>query len=143
VRRAAAAALVLVLLTTACGGDAEPEDEAGPASEPSAAAPDAAGGGGDNVLIGAVGEPDDPDAFVITLTDSDGEPVETLPAGEYSIQVSDPSELHNFHLSGGDVDETTTVPGTDDATWTVDLQPGDYEAVCDPHPQMQLAFTVT
>ncbi len=149
-RTAAAAALTLVLAASACGGDdaEEPTDTAGsdttastPAAEPSAAA--SAGGAEANVLTGVVGEPGDPDAFVITLTDASGEQVESIPAGTYTVNVQDPSEIHNFHLEGGDVDETTTVPEVTETSWTVELTPGDYEAICDPHPNMQLEFTVT
>lgn len=62
--------------------------------------------------MGTMGTPQDPDAFKLSLTDSSGEPVTELTAGEYEIQVSDPSEMHNFHLKGADVEETTTVPET-------------------------------
>ena len=94
-----ATALVLTLAAAGCSSD-DPTDEvdtAAPAESSSApaepsesAAPDAsaapteaAAGGGDNVLTGTVGTEADPDAFEITLTDSSGAPVETLPAGEY------------------------------------------------------------
>jgi plastocyanin len=153
-----AAALVLTLAAAGCSDDADPEtDTAAPApaessaeaespeTSPAPAAPteSAAAGGGENVLTGVVGTEDDPDAFEISLTDSSGAEVETLPAGEYTINVTDLSEIHNFHLTGGDVDETTTVPETGEKTFTVDLTAGDYEAICDPHPNMVTSFTVT
>lgn len=148
-RTAAVAALTLVLAVSGCGGDDADEttDTAGSdtpsaaASEPSAAA--GAGGAEAKVLTGSVGQKGDPDAFVISLTDASGEQVESLPAGTYTINVQDRSEIHNFHLEGGDVDETTTVPETTEASWTVELTAGDYEAICDPHSNMRLSFTVT
>ena len=148
-----AAALALALATAGCSGDTEEPDTAAPApaessagAEPTEAAEpaeSAAAGGGENVLTGTVGEEDDPDAFVLTLTDSAGEPVTELPAGEYTINVNDRSEIHNFHLTGGEVDESTTVPETGEKSFTVELTAGDYEAVCDPHPNMIAEFTVT
>ena len=94
-------------------------------------------------LKGVVGEPDSPDAFTITLTDSSGAPVRELPAGDYTIEVSDPSTIHNFHLSGEGVDESTSVPETEDTTFEVTLEAGDYTFSCDPHPAMSGSFTVT
>ena len=144
-----AVVLTLTLAASGCsdGGDAE-TDTAAPAessSEPSeSAAPSAAAGGGEeNVLIGTVGTEEDPDAFEITLTDSSGAPVETLPAGDYTINVNDLSEIHNFHLKGGEVDETTTVPEVGEQSFEVTLAAGEYEAICDPHPNMVTSFTVT
>lgn len=140
------AALALTLLAAGCADEAEESagTAAPPPAESSAAEPsESAAAGGDNVLTGMVGSEEDPDAFVITLTDSSGEEVKTLPAGEYTIEVSDLSEIHNFHLQGEDVDETTTVPETGEKTFTVELTAGDYEAICDPHPSMVTEFTVT
>jgi plastocyanin len=137
--------LALTAVTASCSGDdAEPESAGSPA--PAASAPTAseepAAAGNTNVLIGTIGTPEDPDAFELSLTDSSGEPVTELPAGEYEIQVSDPSEIHNFHLEGADVEETTTVPETGEITWTVELTAGDYTAVCDPHLNMRAEFEV-
>ena len=128
-------ALASLALATACGGEA-PESTAAPTdsapTEPSAA-PSSPGSDQPVVLTGAVGTADDPDAFVITLTDDSGQPVTTLPAGQYQIQVKDLSAVHNFHLKGGAVDETTTVPEVTETTLDVTLEPGDYTFVCDPH----------
>lgn len=95
------------------------------------------------VLIGTVGTEDDPEAFEIALTTEDGEPVTTLPAGDYTIQVSDPSVMHNFHLMGGSVDETTSVPEKEETTFEVTLEEGEYTYKCDPHPPMTGTFSVT
>ena len=38
-----------------------------------------------------------------------GRSVSTLPAGSYTIEVDDQSDMHNFHLTGPGVEETTDV----------------------------------
>ncbi len=135
-----AIAIALTAMTTSCGGDEpEPAASAPAPAEGSSSAP----AGEAEVLTGTVGTEDDPDAFEITLTDSSGEEVTELPAGDYSIVVNDLSEIHNFHLEGGDVDESTTVPETGDTTFDVTLAAGDYTAICDPHPGMKVEFAVT
>ncbi|MDP9466438.1 MAG: hypothetical protein M3P31_04255 [Actinomycetota bacterium] len=133
-----AVAIALTAMTASCGGE-EPESAASAPAESGSSAP----AGEAHELTGTVGTQDDPDAFEITLTDSSGEEVTELPAGEYTITVDDLSEIHNFHLEGGDVDETTTVPETGETTWNVSLSAGDYTAICDPHPGMRVEFTVT
>ena len=153
-----ATALVLTLAAAGCSGDdatdevdaaapaesssapAEPSESAAPAES---AAPTEAAAGGDTVLTGTVGTEADPDAFEITLTDSSGAPVETLPAGEYTINVNDLSKIHNFHFKGGSVDETTAVPEVGEKTLQVNLTAGSYSFVCDPHPKMAGQLTVT
>jgi hypothetical protein len=131
-RRATGAVLAVLLLTAACGGGDEEPEAAAPAED----AP---------TLQAMVGTEDSPDAFEISLLDEDGEPVTTLPAGEYNIEVNDPTGIHNFHLSGGDgaVDEKTTPTEVVETTWVVTLEPGDYRYLCDPHPSMNGQFTVT
>ncbi len=156
----------LTLVTAACGGDAadsaEPQaveevtseaaqeasggaaDEAtdGAGSEPTESVP-TSGSGGSTVLIGMVGTTENPEAFEITLTDESGEPITEIPAGDYTIQVSDPATSHNFHLTGGSVDETTSVPEQEETTFEVTFEPGEYTYTCDPHPTMTGTFTVT
>jgi plastocyanin len=153
-RRALGAAIAsLALFTAACSGSAEDtvESAAGEASEAaedatgeaSEAAEDATGSSGaSTVLTAMVGSAEDPEAFEITLLDESGEEVSELPAGDYTIQVTDPAETHNFHLTGGSVDETTSVPETVETTWEVTLEPGEYTYKCDPHPPMTGSFTV-
>lgn len=156
-------ALASLTLAAGCGGDpAEPTvaapSESAPnpssaapsapavAGSPDTATPTATATGADlapTLLTGTVGTPEDPDAYVITLVDAAGQPVTSLPAGAYRIAVGDPSTIHNFHLVGGAVKETTTVPEVTDATFDVTLTPGDYTFVCDPHPRMVGSFTVT
>jgi hypothetical protein len=124
---------VLVLLAAGCGGTADEEE-----------APQTAVSGAPT-LYGMVGTEESPDAFEISLVDEDGEPVTELEAGEYNIEVTDPTDVHNFHLSGGDgvVDEKTGVGGTGETLWVVTFEPGDYRFMCDPHPSMNGQFTVT
>ena len=158
-RRALGAAIAsLALFTAACSGSAEEtvESAAGQASEAAGDAAEEAteaaepteeattGGSGEStVLLGMVGTADDPEAFEITLTDEAGEPITSIPAGDYTIQVSDPSVMHNFHLTGGSVDETTSVPELEETTFEVTLEAGEYTYKCDPHPPMTGTFTVT
>ena len=120
------------------GDDSEGEGDATKSPSPEAPSP-----AGKQVLIGTVGNPNDPEAFVIGLTDRSGKPVDTLPAGEYQVKVTDPATFHNFHLTGPGVDEATSVSSTGKVTWTVTLKPGSYTFICDPHPHMKGKVTVT
>ena len=131
-RGSAASGLAVLLLVAACSSPAEEEDA--PAA-PAAGAP---------TLRGMVGTEDSPNAFEISLVDEDGNPVTELPAGEYNIEVNDPTDIHNFHLSGGDgaVDEKTGPTEKVETTWVVTLEPGEYRYICDPHPSMNGQFTV-
>lgn len=157
---------VLTLVTAACGNDsgdgtepqaldevtvATPQETTSEATdgattetgaEPTEEAP-TGGSGESTVLIGMVGTAEDPEAFEITLTDESGEPITEIPAGDYTIQVSDPATSHNFHLTGGSVDETTSVSEQVETTFEVTLEPGEYTYTCDPHPTMTGTFTVT
>jgi plastocyanin len=130
-RRPLGTALAVLLLAVACGsGDEEP------AVTRAEDAP---------TLRATVGTEESPDAFEIDLVDEDGETVTELEAGEYNIEVSDPTSVHNFHLSGGDgaVDEKTGPTEKVETVWVVTFEPGDYRYICDPHPSMNGQFTVT
>ena len=82
--------------------------------------------------------------FEISLTGADGADVTTLAAGTYTIEVDDQSDIHNFHLTGTGVDESTEVGDVGTATWEVTFEPGTYEYVCDPHAStMNGSFEVT
>ena len=82
--------------------------------------------------------------FDISLTGADGAAVSTLAAGDYTIEVDDQSDIHNFHLTGPGVDEMTDVGGTGTDTWTVTLEAGSYHFQCDPHSStMNGDFEVT
>lgn len=146
-------ALAVLALAAGCSsGDTPSGAAATPTDQGSTAAPATAApapptgpvsGAAGPVLTGTVGSEDDPDAFVITLADSSGQPVSTLPAGTYTLNVQDLSKIHNFHLKGGEIDATTTVPEVADKSFQVTLTAGQYTFVCDPHPRMVGSVTVT
>jgi hypothetical protein len=80
--------------------------------------------------------------YSITLTQN-GTKVTHLDPGTYTIDVNDQADIHNFHLFGTGVNETTTVEGTGTATWTVTFSDGTYTYVCDAHPGSMIGkFTV-
>jgi hypothetical protein len=94
------------------------------------------------VLPSAVAQADNPrlvavvgtnDAFVISLRDASGNLVTQLDPGTYDIAVSDRSEMHNFHLKGPGVDQSTPIGDKQEATWTVTFTDGRYTFVCDAH----------
>jgi hypothetical protein len=128
--RSSASALAVLLLVAACS-PAE-EDSTSPVS-------------GAPTLRATVGTEESPDAFEIALVDEDGKPVSELPAGQYNIEVTDRTSVHNFHLSGGDgaVDEKTGPTEKIQTTWVVTFEPGEYRYICDPHPSMNGHFTVS
>jgi plastocyanin len=81
--------------------------------------------------------------FTITLTKG-GKKVTALPAGTYTIRVSDKSDIHNFHLKGPGLNKTTSVTGTGVSNWVVKLKAGRYAYVCDPHSStMKGSFRVS
>ena len=71
--------------------------------------------------------------FDISLTTEDGEPVESLAAGSYTISTDDQSDIHNFHLTGEGVDVTTGVSESGTDSFDVTVTEGTYTFVCDPH----------
>lgn len=82
-------------------------------------------------------------AFEIALTFDDGTPVTNLPAGQYTVQVQDLSEQHNFHLFGPGVDQKTEIGTASEATWTVTFQDQNgYTFQCDAHSSLTGNFTV-
>ena len=128
--RRAAPALLLVPTVAACASG-------GPEAPPADAAPQVSAGA---TLRGTVGTDDDPEAFEIALMTEDGKPVDVVEAGTYTIVVSDPSQIHNFHLTGEGVDEETDVSGTGESTFEVTFAKGEYTYICDPHPSMSGAL---
>ena len=116
-----------------CGGG---DDEAATTETETTAEPTIAVG---STLHASVGP-----GFEISLTSEDGDDVTTLAAGEYPIDVDDKSSAHNFHLTGPGVDEDSGVNEIGSSTWTVTLESGTYEYVCDPHASsMNGEFEVT
>lgn len=58
----------------------------------------------------------------------------SVTAGSYELEVEDLSDIHNFHLTGpGGVDVTTDIAGEGTESFTVELEAGTYDFVCDPH----------
>jgi plastocyanin len=99
---------------------------------------------GTQELVGTDGEESNHDAFTITLKTADGSDVTTLAPGDYKLTVHDYSSIHNFHITGPGVDEATDIGGTGDSTFSITLQAGTYNFVCDPHAsQMNGSFTVS
>lgn len=90
-------------------------------------------------LLGSVGP-----GFEISVTTPAGDEPGTLSAGSWELQVDDKSSAHNFHLTGpGGVDVSTEVGGSGAETFEVELEPGTYSFVCDPHASsMNGTFTV-
>ena len=83
------------------------------------------------------------DTFTITLTTESGSRVSDISAGTYVIEVRDHSDMHNFHLTGPGVEESTSVAFVGTTTWTVTFQDKQtYRYVCDPHStSMRGSFT--
>ena len=91
-------------------------------------------------LIGSVASDD----FTITLTTEDGTAVTSLPAGDYTLEIVDKSDIHNFHLTGSGVDVMSDVGGQEDEDYQITLVEGKYHYQCDPHSsQMFGDFDVT
>lgn len=126
-------AATLLLALSACGSDGSGENL--PTAPPEAAPPGSR-------LIGTVGTEQDPEAYEIVLTTSEGRRVESLTPGRYTVEIRDLSTTHNFNLSGPGVSEASSVPEVETRTLELDLAPGTYTYVCDPHPSMTGSFTV-
>ena len=126
--------LALALTVSACGSSG-PDPETGAAATAPQAQPGA-------TLLGTVGTEDDPEDYEIGLTTQDGIPVEVVAAGSYTLVVSDPSRIHNFHLSGAGVDVATDVRGTGEKRFEVTFEAGEYSYTCDPHPSMSGSLRV-
>ena len=92
-------------------------------------------------LVGDVGHGG---SFDISLTDGNGQAITNLAAGSYTLVVKDESSIHNFHLTGGGVDDKTDVPSTGSKTFRVTFTPGTYTFICDAHPtSMKGTFRVS
>ena len=112
---------VAALAVAGCGGDdGTTATETETTTEPSTPA--------GSTLKGSVGP-----GFLISLSTEDGQPVETLAAGNYTLEVDDMADIHNFHLTGPDLDETTDVAATGVESFDITVSAGTYSFVCDPH----------
>jgi Copper binding proteins, plastocyanin/azurin family len=121
----AAALAAVALVGAGCGGD---DDEAADTTETTETDTTPTG----NALAGSVGP-----GFDISG------PEGPLMPGSYEVTVEDLSSAHNFHLTGPGVDVSTSVGEEGTETFSVELQAGTYEFVCDPHDtQMNGSFEV-
>ena len=117
--------LVAALALPGCGGD--DDDATAPDTDTTTATSGTVPETG-AVLNASVGP-----GFEISLTTEDGEPVETLAAGSYTISTDDQSSIHNFHLTGEGVDVDTGVSESGTDSFDVTVTEGTYTFVCDPH----------
>ena len=113
-----AAVATVVLVGAGCGGG---DDSDGTATATETTTEETTETG--NALAGTVGP-----GFDISLT-----PAGPLAPGSYELTVEDLSSAHNFHLTGPGVDVSTSVAEEGTQSFTVELQAGTYEFVCDPH----------
>lgn len=84
------------------------------------------------------------DSFAIAIKNKAGKPVKRLKPGTYIVNVTDTSDIHNFHLSGPGFNKKTSVSGTvKNQKWTLKATKGTYKFICDPHATvMKGAVTV-
>ena len=92
-------------------------------------------------LIATVGTPTSGNNFVIALKDSIGAAVAHVDPGTYTITVHDYATVHNFHLFGPGVNQSTAIDTAEEATWTVAFTDGKYTYMCDAHPTLAGSFT--
>ena len=78
----------------------------------------------------------------LSLTDSSGKSVKTLPQRSYRIVVKDMSKAQNFHLIGPAVNRKTRVAATTTRTWIVNFRPGKYVYRSDRNTKLRGSFTV-
>jgi len=115
--------VVAALGLAGCGGDDESVATDTETTTTTATAPETGA-----VLDASVGP-----GFEISLTTEDGQPVETLTAGSYTLLTNDQSGIHNFHLTGGGVDVDTGVSEQGTDSFDITVSEGTYDFVCDPH----------
>jgi plastocyanin len=75
--------------------------------------------------------------FTITLKKGSAR-VSALKRGRYTFVVTDRSAEHDFHLRGPVSRMITSVSGMGTKTVTLNLKPGRYTYVCDPHADEML-----
>ena len=119
---------VAALALAGCGGG---DDEASGTTDTETTTTETTsqtGGETGMVLKGSVGP-----GFEISLTTEDGQPVEMLAPGSYTLLTDDQSDIHNFHLTGDGVDVSTDVGSTGTDSFALTVTSGTYTFVCDPH----------
>ena len=120
---------VAALALTGCGGgDDEASGTTDTGTTTTTETTSQTGGDAGAVLKGSVGP-----GFEISLSTADGQSVETLAPGSYTLEVDDQSDIHNFHLSGDGVDVSTDVGSTGTESFDITVTSGTYTFVCDPH----------
>jgi plastocyanin len=138
--------VALTFAVTACGGDDSSSSDATTTEETTTedttteGTTTSGGGSASGTLKGETGP-----GFTIEVS-MDGEDAESIPAGTYTLEVEDKSDMHNFHLIGPGVDEEVTdVPFVGEKSVEVTLEPGTYTYQCDPHAAqgMKGTFEVT
>ena len=117
--------LVAALALAGCGGD---DDEAAVPDTDTTTTTTGTVPETGAVLNASVGP-----GFEISLTTEEGEPVESLAAGSYTLLTDDQSDIHNFHLTGEGVDVDTGVSESGTDSFEVTVTEGTYSFVCDPH----------
>ena len=128
---AGAALAAAVLAAAGCGGSGSSEGSG--TTGATGTTETTTGGAGGSTLQGSVGP-----GFEISLDQT------AVAAGTYTLTVDDRASSHNFHLTGPGVDVMTEVGEEGTKTFTVELQPGTYTFVCDPHSgSMNGTLTVT
>jgi plastocyanin len=136
-------ALAFAVGAAACGGD-DDDSAAGDTTTEQTTLEETTTADDDGQASGTL-EGETGPGFEIKLR-QDGEDVQTLAPGSYTISVEDQSDTHNFHLVGPGVDEEITdVPFSGEKSVTVTLQAGTYTFQCDPHAAsgMRGTFTVS
>ena len=78
----------------------------------------------------------------ITLR-QDGQIVSELPAGKYTVVVTDTSKTRDFQLVGPGVNKKTSAKGTGRVTWPVTLRKGTYKYSSSTSPASKRTLTVT
>ncbi len=132
-------AAAVVAFAAGCGGSDSEATETETTTETTAETTTTAPVETGVVLHGKVGP-----GFEISLTTDDGQPVESLAAGSYTLLTDDQADIHNFHLTGEGVDVDTGVAESGTDSFDVDLVAGTYTFVCDPHAStMNGSFEVT
>jgi hypothetical protein len=132
----AVALSVVALMAGGCGGGEEGTRYGGTTTttETTATATTPTG----TTIRGSVGP-----SFEISVATEDGQSLETLASGSYTLEVDDMASTHSFHLTGPGVDVGTDVGGEGTETFQVELQPATYSFVCDAHPSLNGSFEVS
>ena len=131
---------VMALAVAGCGGGNDSTTAATDTTATDTTATTDTGAATATKLIGSVASDD----FTITLTTEDGTNVTSLPAGDYTLEIVDKSDIHNFHMTGSGVDVMSEVGSQEDEDYPITLVAGSYHFQCDPHSSTMFGdFDVT